>query len=175
MKKKAEQDKAMMPPPAMSKPVDDGMSKQQKRKETKLMNKIIKPKGWNENWSGKEATNQGYEIHYTEEDIKFGFPTVKESRKSQLSIDSIWSDQLFDSDKYQDWEDEWAEFDRKKQQNASTAEYTDESGQLPTPVNPDTFTRADKFKRPPDILPPRVNLPPEFKPSSRDAWAKVLA
>ena len=56
---------------------------------------------------------QGYELHYTEEDIKFGFPTMRQE-KSQLSIDSIWNDELFDSEKYQDWEDEWAEFDLSK-------------------------------------------------------------
>ena len=57
---------------------------------------------------------QAYEIHYTEEDIKFGFPTTAEKKKKQLSIDSIWNDELFDSEKYQAWEDEWAEFDYHK-------------------------------------------------------------
>ena len=170
LKKKAQADKEMMPPPTTAPPFtkDDGLSKAQRKKEKKLFDKIVKPKGWNENWSEKEAQNQSYEVHYTEDDIKFGFPTVKDSKKSQLSIDSIWSDQLFDSDKYQDWEDEWAEFDRKKQDQ----EYNDDSQNLPIPVNPDQIGKFDKFKKPPDVLPPRVNLPPEFKPSSRDAWAK---
>ena len=164
---KAAQDKEMMPPPSMMPEPSDSRTKSQKKKDMKIINKIIKPKGWNDAWSDKEATNQGYEIHYTEEDIKFGFPTVKEKRKDQLSIDSIWSDQLFDSEKYQDWEDEWAEFDRTKKGN-----YVDSSENLPVPHNPDILTKQDRREREPDILPPRINLPPEFKPSSRDAWAK---
>ena len=57
---------------------------------------------------------QGYEQQWTEEDIKFGFPTSRDKKKQQLSIDTIWNDELFDSEKYQDWEDAWAEFDISK-------------------------------------------------------------
>ena len=80
-----------------------------------MFNKIIKPQGWSQVWDKKEQTEQGYELQYTEEDIKFGFPTLPaDSRRSILPPDSIWNDELFDSEKYQDWEDEWAEFDLHK-------------------------------------------------------------
>ena len=57
---------------------------------------------------------KGYEQQWTEEDIKFGFPTSRDKKNQQLSIDTIWNDELFDSEKYQDWEDAWAEFDISK-------------------------------------------------------------
>lgn len=92
------------------------LSDKQKKKERKLFNKIIKPQGWSQVWDHKEQLEAGYELQYTEEDIKFGFPTLpKDAGKSMLALDSeIWNDELFDSERYQDWEDEWAEFDIHK-------------------------------------------------------------
>ena len=112
-KKQQEADAKAMPPPSLP-GVGETRSKTEKRKDNKLINKIVKPKGWNDSWSKKSEMDQAYEIHYTEEDIKFGFPTYEEKQNSITSAEAIWNDELFDTEKYQDWEDEWAEYDLKK-------------------------------------------------------------
>ena len=92
-----------------------------------MFNNIIKPQGWSQVWNQQEQVEQGYELQYTEEDIKFGFPTTQsETRRAILPPDSIWNDELFDSEKYQDWEDEWAEFDLHKDKHT----YFDDSTRL---------------------------------------------
>ena len=46
---------------------DDDRTKSQRKKDNKLINKIVTPKGWNSNWSSKEALSQvsHYQILHT--------------------------------------------------------------------------------------------------------------
>ena len=62
LKKKKEEDAKLMPPPSLpgmdQSDAPDSRSKSEKRKDQRILNKIVKPKGWNKNWSKGEQSNQ---------------------------------------------------------------------------------------------------------------------
>ena len=59
LKKKKEEDAKLMPPPSLpGMEAPDDRTPNQKKKDQKLLSKIIKPKGWNKNWSKGEQSNQ---------------------------------------------------------------------------------------------------------------------
>ena len=57
LKKKKDEDAKLMPPPSLPGMSDD-RTPSQKKKDQKLLSKIVKPKGWNKNWSKGEQSNQ---------------------------------------------------------------------------------------------------------------------
>ena len=59
LKKKKDEDAKLMPPPSLpGMEAPDDRTPNQKKKDQKLLSKIIKPKGWNKNWSKGEQSNQ---------------------------------------------------------------------------------------------------------------------
>ena len=106
------ENKELMPPPK----TDNNIVPASKMKKVSYNSAkgLVKPKGWSSVWGCKSHIEAGYEVYYDVDDIKFGFPTYEEKQNSITSAEAIWNDELFDTEKYQDWEDEWAEYDLKK-------------------------------------------------------------
>ena len=113
------QDKDIMPPPEQAVVKANSSNNiipvsRTRKSDVNPAKGLVKPKGWSSVWGNKAQLEAGYEVYYDVDDIKFGFPTVEEKQNKITSSEAIWNDELFDTEKYQDWEDEWAEYDLKK-------------------------------------------------------------